>query len=26
VECSWICMASSPSRDVGSPAVCMAAS
>jgi len=26
VECSWICMASSPSRDVGSPAVCMASS
>ncbi len=25
VECSWICMASSPSKDVGSPVVYMAA-
>ena len=26
VECSWICMASRPSRDVGSPADCIASS
>ena len=25
VECSWICTASSPSKDVGSPVVCIAA-